>query len=81
MSNPVALSTAQMAAFEAIYDPNYRPVQPFNARVFYVGGEPSTVPETGGAAFPLEAVLIGFGTLTAAAGVYLQRRKAAYRAL
>jgi len=42
-----------------------------------VGGEPLTMPESGGAAFPLEAVLIGLGTLTAAAGVYLQRRKAA----
>ena len=77
ISNPAMLSTAQMDAFEAIYDHNYRPVLPFNARTFYVSGEPQTLPESGGAAFPFEAVLIGFGTLTAAAGVYLQRRKTA----
>jgi rhodanese-related sulfurtransferase len=38
---------------------------------------PATIPETGGVPFPLEGLLIGFGTLTAAAGVYLRRRKAA----
>jgi LPXTG-motif cell wall-anchored protein len=35
------------------------------------------MPETGGMALPLEALLAGFGTLTAAAGLYLRRRKAA----
>jgi len=39
--------------------------------------EPETVPETGGVPFPVEGILLGFGTLTAAAGVYLRRRKAA----
>jgi rhodanese-related sulfurtransferase len=38
---------------------------------------PATVPETGGAAFPVEGLLLGFGTLTAAAGLYLRRRNAA----
>ena len=38
---------------------------------------PETVPETGGMAFPVEGILLGFGTLTAAAGLYLRRRKAA----
>jgi hypothetical protein len=38
---------------------------------------PETMPETGGAALPLEGILVGFGALTAAAGLYLQRRKAA----
>ena len=38
---------------------------------------PATVPETGGMAFPVEGILLGFGTLTAAAGLYLRRRKAA----
>ena len=38
---------------------------------------PETVPETGGMAFPVEGLLLGFGTLTAAAGLYLRRRKAA----
>jgi rhodanese-related sulfurtransferase len=38
---------------------------------------PETVPETGGTGLPLEAVLIGMGTLAAVAGTLLQRRKAA----
>jgi rhodanese-related sulfurtransferase len=38
---------------------------------------PVTMPETGGLPFPVEGVLVGFGTLTAAAGLYLRRRKAA----
>ena len=39
--------------------------------------EPVTMPETGGVPFPVEGVLVGFGALTAAAGLYLRRRKAA----
>jgi rhodanese-related sulfurtransferase len=38
---------------------------------------PPTVPETGGIPFPVEGLLVGLGSLTAAAGVYLRRRKAA----
>ena len=38
---------------------------------------PETSPETGGVPFPLEGVLVSFGALTAAAGLYLRRRKAA----
>jgi rhodanese-related sulfurtransferase len=38
---------------------------------------PETTPETGGVPFPVEGILLGFGTLTAAAGLYLRRRKAA----
>jgi rhodanese-related sulfurtransferase len=38
---------------------------------------PETSPETGGVPFPLEGVLVGFGALSAAAGLYLRRRKAA----
>ncbi|MGD2205805.1 MAG: rhodanese-like domain-containing protein [Anaerolineae bacterium] len=38
---------------------------------------PETMPETGGLPFPVEGVLVGFGALTAAAGLYLRRRKAA----
>jgi rhodanese-related sulfurtransferase len=37
---------------------------------------PVTMPETGGAAVPVQGVLIAFGALTAAAGYYLSRRKA-----
>lgn len=39
--------------------------------------EPETMPETGGMPIPVEGILIGFGTLTAAAGIYMRRRKAA----
>jgi rhodanese-related sulfurtransferase len=39
--------------------------------------EPVTVPETGGMPIPVEGILVGIGTLTAAAGLYLRRRKAA----
>jgi rhodanese-related sulfurtransferase len=39
--------------------------------------EPAELPETGGLPFPVEGVLVGFGALTAAAGLYLRRRKAA----
>jgi rhodanese-related sulfurtransferase len=38
---------------------------------------PATVPETGGMPLPVEGLLVGLGSLTAAAGVYLRRRKAA----
>jgi rhodanese-related sulfurtransferase len=38
---------------------------------------PATIPETGGMALPVEGLLVGFGTFTAAAGLYLRRRKAA----
>jgi rhodanese-related sulfurtransferase len=39
--------------------------------------EPEAMPETGGVPFPVEGVLVGFGALTAAAGLYLRRRNAA----
>ena len=35
------------------------------------------MPETGGVPFPIEGILVGFGALTAGAGLYLRRRKAA----
>jgi rhodanese-related sulfurtransferase len=38
---------------------------------------PPTVPETGGMPVPVEGLLVGLGTLTSAAGVYVRRRKAA----
>jgi len=38
---------------------------------------PETMPETGGMPFPVEGILLGFGSLTAGAGLYLRRRKAA----
>jgi hypothetical protein len=38
---------------------------------------PEQLPETGGMPFPVEGVLVGFGALSAATGLYLRRRKAA----
>jgi rhodanese-related sulfurtransferase len=38
---------------------------------------PELIAETGGLPFPVEGVLMGFGALTAAAGLYLRRRKVA----
>jgi LPXTG-motif cell wall-anchored protein len=35
------------------------------------------MPETGGAPIPVEALLVTFGALSAGAGLYLRRRKAA----
>jgi rhodanese-related sulfurtransferase len=39
--------------------------------------EPVTMPETGGMALPVEGILVSFGALTAATGLYLRRRNAA----
>jgi carbonic anhydrase len=78
MSNPVELSDAQMAAFEVIYNRNYRPVQPLNARTFLESTFPETgpqaLPESGGFAFPVVGILLGFGGLTTVVGLYLRRR-------
>jgi LPXTG-motif cell wall-anchored protein len=38
---------------------------------------PAALPETGGMTLPVESLLVGFGALTAAAGLYLRRRNAA----
>jgi rhodanese-related sulfurtransferase len=38
---------------------------------------PETAPVTGGMPIPVEGILVGFGALTAATGLYLRRRKAA----
>ena len=38
---------------------------------------PVDLPTTGGMPIPVEGLLVGFGTLTVAAGLYLRRRKAA----
>ena len=53
LNNPVELSDAQISAFEAIYDHNYRPVLPMNARTFLVTAEETATEkmhETGGGA-------------------------------
>jgi rhodanese-related sulfurtransferase len=72
----------------ARFDPETQPDYPVQGTAVAAGeataeettvetAEPVTMPETGGAAFPVESVLVAFGTLTAAAGLYLRRRNAA----
>ena len=63
------------------FDPATSPDYPVEGTAV-AGGSPEAtpvpeLPETGGVPFPVEGVLVGFGALTAAAGVYLRRRKAA----
>lgn len=48
MVNPVTISADQQAAYNALYTGNFRPVQPMNARSFYMGGAPTGLPVTGG---------------------------------
>ena len=61
MAAPVELSTEQIAAFQSIYNTNYRPVQPLNERTFLLTSElpPAVLPRTGGADGPIPAILIG----------------------
>lgn len=84
MSNPVALSEAQMADFEAIYSNNYRPVQPMNARTFLTADEaiamsvaPATLPTTGSAPLSPAIMLMLAGLMSFAAGAILYRRNTA----
>ena len=60
------------------YDPKTSPDYPVEGTAVEAPAAeeaaPETVPETGGAAFPVEGILLGFGALTAVAGLYLRRR-------
>jgi rhodanese-related sulfurtransferase len=62
------------------YDPATAPDYPVEGTAA-AGAAPEATPETlpvsGGIPFPVEGVLVGFGALSAAAGLYLRRRKAA----
>ena len=58
------------------YDPATAPDYPVVGTAVDVA-PPPTLPVDGGVPFPAEGLLLGLGTLTAAAGVYLRRRKAA----
>jgi len=74
MSNPVELSDAQIAAFTAIYDDNFRPVQPFNDRSFLVTSQlqPAALPESGGVRLPMPGILAGAGLLLVILGASLE---------
>lgn len=79
LSTPIELSADQLAAFTAIFDNNYRPVQPLNERTFLTSAQiaPASLPETGGAAWPDAGLVLGFGALAVVTGFYLYRRKTA----
>jgi carbonic anhydrase len=77
LSTPIDMSDAQAAAFEQIYNNNYRPVQPLNARSFMTMAQasPATLPATGGHVFSIGLIWLGLGSLSLAGGLYLYRRK------
>jgi carbonic anhydrase len=79
LNNSVDLSEAQISAYTAIFNDNFRSVQPLGARTFLVSSQvpPDTLPTTGGAAFPVAGALAGLGGLgiLAGTGLYLLRRK------
>lgn len=79
LSTPIELSADQLGAFTAIFDNNYRPVQPLNERTFLTSAQiaPEALPETGGVAFPGAGLMMGLGALTVVTGLYLYRRKIA----
>jgi carbonic anhydrase len=76
MATPVELSTAQIAAFQALYDHNYRPIQPLNERTFLLTSAlaPTSLPTTGGGTGPVALVLLGLCMLVAALLGALHRR-------
>jgi carbonic anhydrase len=79
LGNSVELSDVQITQYTDIFDNNFRPVQPFNERTFLLTSQigPETLPESGGVAFPVAGVLVGFGALgiMAGTGLYLYHRK------
>jgi carbonic anhydrase len=79
MQTPVEVSAAQLAAYEAIFHGNARPVQPLNAREFILSQAPITLPVTGAplGGKPLFAVVVVVGMLAAAnlAFIAVGRRK------
>jgi carbonic anhydrase len=79
MATPVELSAEQIAAFRALYDHNYRPVQPLNGRAFLLTSAlpASVLDATGGtgAAGPLLVAAIGAGLLLAGLALALHTRR------
>jgi rhodanese-related sulfurtransferase len=69
----------------ARYDPATSPDYPLEGTAATAAAEetaveeatPAELPDTGGMPIPVEGLVMGFGALTAAAGLYLRRRKAA----
>jgi carbonic anhydrase len=77
LSTPVEISEAQAAAFEQIYNNDYRPVQALNARTFLGSAEtsPAALPATGQSDHAAGKLWLGFGSLLIAGGLYLYRRQ------
>ena len=76
MAAPIELSDGQAAAFEQIFDHNYRPVQPFNDRAFLQSAELGavTLPETGAQSLPWGMMLVSFGLIATGTGIFLHYR-------
>ena len=79
MAAPVELSTEQIAAFQSIYNNNYRPVQPLNERTFLLTSAlpPAVLPGTGGAVAPILTALAGLWLLAAVLHTVLNRHQTA----
>ena len=84
MTNPLEMSEAQIDAYMKIYDNNYRPIQDFNDRTFFVGGQPVEteatpvgMPTTGsGGDYTVPLVTFVLTALASVwAGMTLSRRK------
>jgi carbonic anhydrase len=75
MAGPVELSPEQIAAFQSLYDHNYRPVQPLNERTFLLTSTLSqtVLPVTGGAGVVGPVVVASIG-LCLLAGALVQAR-------
>jgi LPXTG cell wall anchor motif len=69
MTEPVAVSAAQIAAFTAAYQDNERPLQALNSRAFI--STPATLPATGEAAVSGSEAFAAAGLLMMAAGLTL----------
>jgi carbonic anhydrase len=64
MATPIELSTAQIAAFQSLYDHNLRPVQPLGERAFLLTATllPTALPGTGGSGSAVgPAILVSIG--------------------
>lgn len=75
LAEPVELSAAQIVAFRALYDGNYRPVQPLNVRTFLTGSDrpPAALPIAGAPARLAPAMVVA--VLLLAAGCMIQHRR------
>lgn len=68
MTEPVEVSSEQIAAHNAIYSGNARPTQPLNAREFLAAQDELTMPATGGPPITAAVAVVG-GALLVGSGV------------